>query len=276
MIAGIDLSNNNVIADFAAIRAAGYQFCIHKASEGVGFRDRFLGPRWREMKANGVARGAYHFARPSAYAPAAEADYFLEIVAPLLEPGDSVWLDMEDERYHGDASPWSLAWLSRVEQALGFPPGLYTYPAYVVERRLNDPALARFPLWWASYADPMRPTPKPWTSTSVWQFTSDGLVPGTVGRIDLNWFLGDTIEGFRALGKPSGAPKTDDDLMEAYYLANAARLGPKKYAAMLNLHYFQGKALVCANGVVTPAGETIAGCIVDDWETLNASLIEKL
>jgi hypothetical protein len=153
---------------------------------------------------------------------------------------------------------------------------IYTYPAYVVERQLNDPALARFPLWWASYADPMRPTPKPWTETAVWQFTSDGLVPGTTGRIDLNWFLGDSIDGFRALGKPSGAPKTDDELMEAYYLANAARLGPKQYAAMLDLHYYAGKALVCQNGVITPAGETIAGNIVDDWATLNADQIVKL
>lgn len=69
---------------------------------------------------------------------------------------------------------------------------------------------------------------------------------------------------------------TDDQKMEAYYRANATRLGPKKYAAQLSLHYYVGPALVCAFGVVTPEGETIAGHIVDDWETMHAAQITKL
>ena len=68
---------------------------------------------------------------------------------------------------------------------------------------------------------------------------------------------------------------TDDQRMEAYYLANAARLGPKKYAAQLALHYYTGAALVCQNGVVTPDGEAIAGNIVDDWEGVQAANITK-
>lgn len=276
MIAGIDLSNNNPVADFAAIRAAGYEFCIHKASEGEGFRDHYLEPRWHEMKAAGVARGAYHFARPSQTSARDEADYFLGIVTPLLEPGDSVWLDQEDERFHGNASPWSLEWLDRVEQALGFTPGIYTYPSYIPERQLNDPRLGRFPLWWASYANPMRPTPRPWGKTAVWQYTSDGVVPGTTGRIDLNHFLGDSVAGFLALGKPGGIPASDDEKMETYYRNNAARLGEKKYAAQLALHYYTGKGLVCQYGVVTPDGEIIVGNVVDDWETYNAAHITPL
>lgn len=229
MIAGIDLSNNNPVADFAAIRAAGYEFCIHKASEGVGFKDRYLESRWREMKAANVARGCYHFARPSQTSARAEADYFLGIVTPLLEPGDSVWLDMEDERLPvgANASPWSLEWLGRVQQALGFAPGLYTYPAYVTERRLTDPALARYPLWWASYSQPMRPTPTPWASTAVWQYTSDGTVPGTTGRIDLNWYLGDSVAGFLALGKPGAGGDAADLAFDAYARAHP-EIGPMK------------------------------------------------
>lgn len=69
---------------------------------------------------------------------------------------------------------------------------------------------------------------------------------------------------------------TDDQKMEAYYRAHQERLGPQKYAAQLSLHYYTGKALVCAYGVVTPDGETITGFMVDDWETMNAALITKL
>jgi len=42
------------------------------------------------------------------------------------------------------------------------------------------------------------------------------------------------------------------------------------------LHYYTGKALVCAFGVVTPDGEAIAGHIIDDWETMHAAQITKL
>jgi N-acetyl-anhydromuramyl-L-alanine amidase AmpD len=69
---------------------------------------------------------------------------------------------------------------------------------------------------------------------------------------------------------------TDDQKMEAYYQAHAARLGPKKYAAQLSLHYYVGPALVCAYGVVTPDGEAITGYLVDDWETYQAAGITKL
>jgi hypothetical protein len=69
---------------------------------------------------------------------------------------------------------------------------------------------------------------------------------------------------------------SEDARMEEYYQEHAAELGEKKYAALLSLHYYQGKALVCEFGVVTPAGEVIAGSIIDDWETYNAALIAPL
>jgi lysozyme len=260
MIAGIDLSNNNPVADFAAIRSAGYEFCIHKASEGVGFRDRFLAPRWREMKANNVSRGCYHFARPSQTTAAAEADYFLAIVQPLLEPGDSVWLDQEDERFHGNASPWSLEWLERVEDELGFRPGIYTYPAYITERSLNDPRLAKYPLWWASYAEPMRPTPRPWTSTAVWQYTSDGLVPGTTGRIDLNWLLADDIQAFLDLGMP-GLEAAEADLQWRGTVRGRGHWGgdPLPVERRGDRLYRSGD------------GMDLTGMSLDDWETTTAA-----
>jgi hypothetical protein len=66
---------------------------------------------------------------------------------------------------------------------------------------------------------------------------------------------------------------SDDARMEAYYQANKARLGQKKYAAMLDRAYggqqVATKVLVCERGVVTPDGETLEAFIVDDWATVN-------
>ena len=202
MIEGIDISNHQTSADFGKIKASGRQFCIHKCSEANDFVDRFLRPRWDQMAAAGLKRGAYHFARPSACSSASEAAFFVSLMKDLLSNGDVVVLDMEDEKFPAgrSVSPWTLDWCARVTQALGVKPMIYTYPYYVSERLLTHPDLAQYPLWWASYQPTMRPVPAPWNEAAIWQYTSDGRVPGLGGDIDLNRLLSDDIDDFTRLG----------------------------------------------------------------------------
>jgi GH25 family lysozyme M1 (1,4-beta-N-acetylmuramidase) len=282
MIPGIDISNHQTTADFAQIKRAGYLFCIHKATEGVGFLDKYLSQRWQQMKAAGVARGCYHFARPSQSTADAEAAYFLQMLERtiMLEPGDSVWLDMEDENFHGNASPWTLRWCALVEEALGFRPGVYTYPYYQIERHLDHPDLAKHPLWWASYEEPMRPCPAPWTGVEVWQYTSDGTVPGTTGRIDLNRYLGENIQGFLALGKPgavAGPPyATANEAYDAWCREEKQTLAWSGQIVGRS-HWFgrdpQEVARTSEEYVIAYNGEMavdVTGYVVDDWQTLTA------
>jgi hypothetical protein len=42
------------------------------------------------------------------------------------------------------------------------------------------------PLWIAAYQDHEPTLPKPWTRYAVWQYTSNGTVPGIHGNVDLN------------------------------------------------------------------------------------------
>lgn len=207
---GVDLSNNNGHVNFDALAASGVQFVICKASEGTYFRDGWFGQYWSECKRLSIARGAYHFARPSESGATAEADYFLDAIRLLygdLETGDVLALDLEDPYAQGDLSGWCLQWLQRVEQSVGFRPMVYVSPSYTQAHYLaRQPSLAQYGLWLASWGVPTPPpAPSPWSLVAIHQIGVGpaGSVPGVAGQCDLDRFNGSSIEQFKLYGKPS-------------------------------------------------------------------------
>lgn len=205
---GVDVSNHQGRVDWdRAVNEGGVEFALVKATEGVDFDDAWFARNWAELGRLGLPRGAYHYALPSANSSEDEAAHFLAIVGDTLQPGDLVALDMEDPAFPvgRNVAGWTLAWLRQVEAALGFAPLLYTYPSYVTERQLTDPALPRYPLWWASYDTPPRAAPPPWAKAAIVQYTAFQTVPGLGREIDCNRFDGDAA-ALRALGKPGSAP----------------------------------------------------------------------
>lgn len=63
-ILGIDISAwQGQDIDFAAVRAAGYRFCIIKATEGTGYTNPHLERHWRGVVDAGMFPGAYFFDR---------------------------------------------------------------------------------------------------------------------------------------------------------------------------------------------------------------------
>src|SRR5262245_51635829 len=216
MIHGIDVSNWQPDVNWVMVQSSNYEFAIVKATESVDFVDNQFDYNWRELKRLGMPRGAYHYARPSRNNPVNEAMFFLSIVGTdTLEPGDMLVLDMEDPNTMRPMSSWSLTWLETIEREVGFPPLFYTYPSYLKERQLTDPELGSYPLWLAAYQSNMPTVPKPWKRISIWQYTSQGSVPGAGSAIDCNWYNGDSIYGLKALGKP-GAPTEPQTANEAF------------------------------------------------------------
>ena len=214
-IPGIDVANWQAVIDWPAVAASGIQFGIAKATEGTGFIDAYFGLNWASMKALGIARAAYHFARPERNAPADEAAFFLKTVGPLA-PGDVLALDLETGT--GDLSAWTLAWLQTVEQAVGFKPLLYSSPAFLAEHNVATSAIAAYGLWLASWQNTPPAAPAPGEFWAVWQQGS-GAVPGIGGAVDLDQFAG-TAAQFRAYGLPAPAPGPD---YEALYRAEQAK-----------------------------------------------------
>lgn len=206
---GIDVSIHQGHIDWPAVAAAGYRFALCKASEGVGWTDQLFWRNWADIRRAGLFRGAYHFARPGlGNLPSAEADWFVQQVHETgdLLPGDVLALDLEDNgvAVQEDLAGWALAWLEAVERTTGRRPLLYSYPAYLEQHGLMAaPALARFPLWLASWRRTPPLAPPPWRSIAIWQYTSRGEVPGITGFVDLNVCLDPSI--WQAVGgSPAG------------------------------------------------------------------------
>jgi GH25 family lysozyme M1 (1,4-beta-N-acetylmuramidase) len=203
---GIDVSNWQGTVNWDAVYEAGYRFAMVKATQGVSFRDRFFQANWQNAKRARHVRLAYHFARPSENSPSNEANFFVEVVQPVLEPGDCVVLDMEDEQTQADVSQWTMRWLAQVTEDLGFLPLIYTGPWYLDSRLAQRPAaMGTYGLMLAAYQAAPPPPPYPWSSLALWQYSSTGSVPGVSGNCDLDEFFG-TVEQLQAYGLPGVPP----------------------------------------------------------------------
>ena len=262
-IRGIDVASWQGQPDWRQVAASGISFAITKATEGVGYLNPTFARNWLEIHAAGIVRGAYHFAELGANTPEAEADYFLANVRRVggLAEGDLLALDLEDKegslKRANDVGGWALSWLRYVERQTGVAPLLYTAPNVITEHSLfGYPALAGYPLWLASYRDGVPPVPAPWTEISIWQHSDAGSVPGIVGDVDLNRFMG-TADELASLGKPAAEPVArwvrPGDVGDGL-LAWAAELGTEPAAPSTFLPLGRSPAiieeLVCMDGSV--------------------------
>lgn len=198
---GIDVSNHQGSIDWTSVRAAETEFAFIKSSEGVNFVDPYFPYNWSASKRVGIARGAYHFARPDLNGPVDEAQFFVRVVRDHdLEVGDMLVLDLE--RGSGNLSDWAYQFVSTVRDLVGFFPLVYTSPSFIVEHRLHlEPRLMECGLWLASWGSEFPEPVVPWDLVAFWQYTDSGSVPGIDGDVDCNRFNG-PVEAIRAYGKP--------------------------------------------------------------------------
>jgi GH25 family lysozyme M1 (1,4-beta-N-acetylmuramidase) len=202
-IEGIDVSKWQGVIDWAQVAAAGKKFAIAKATEGVGYEDPTWDRNKLQARANGLVVGAYHFARPSNN-PVVEADWFVNTAG--YERGMIVpTLDLEATGGLGPTAltAWTRAWLSRVNERLGVKPMIYASPSfwrtYMGDTRWfadNGYAVVWVAHW--GVASPSVPGDN-WggRSWTFWQYTSDGLVPGIDGRVDLNRYRYQSLDYVR-------------------------------------------------------------------------------
>lgn len=203
---GIDVSNWQGRIDWPSVAGFGIAFAAAKATEGVGFVDPTFAANWAGMKANQIARIAYHFARPDNDGPEDEAEFFCNHVdAAGLEPGDILALDLEDGT--GDLADWTARFVARVKERLGFYPIVYSSPAFIDEHGLRQRVdLGRVGLWLASWGVPTPPqAPPPWDLVAFHQTSDAGQIPGVSGAVDLDVFNG-PVEAIPLYGKPAPAP----------------------------------------------------------------------
>lgn len=164
-----------------------------RSSYGAGYKDQ----HFDAYRAGALAAGIdvilfYHYAYPSLNAAMNEANYQKSVVGDIRTQ-DILILDFE-ENVPQATSTWAYQWLS--QQTINYGgklPGIYASSSYI-QQRLNDPRLAKFPLWlanWQFSPDARPPVPAPWTSYEFVQYTDKATnIPGISGTVDANVYLG--------------------------------------------------------------------------------------
>lgn len=214
---GADLSHHQDDAgpiDWPALRAATWWIAT-KATQSTQYVDPTFNAHWAQMAAQGFThRGLYHWLSHTTD-PAAQAAHFLTCVG-TLHVGEFCMLDAEEA---GITAAQVLAWLRAVEAVTHRPCAVYT-GAYVAGGTIWQTAEIRNsvygprPMHLAAYTTEAKAKALPGVAAnpwSAWQWSSNGPVPGVVGRCDMNRV--DIVAHFDlAAGISNPQPEVDDVL----------------------------------------------------------------
>lgn len=196
---GIDVSTWNGDIEWKQVAEDGVKFAYVKLTEGR----TYVSTRKREIdkaRCEGLAVGAYHFARPDTDAglrdAVAEAKHFIDVYDWHTNDLRPV-LDMEKGMKTDDSYNirWALRFCDEVENAIGKRPLIYTARFYTQAymEQAEDSLLyeiGKEDLWWAEYSEQQHKPLRPWSEWKVWQFTNRGEISGIKGSVDLNWCAG--------------------------------------------------------------------------------------
>jgi lysozyme len=191
----VDLSHHNENVDFAAAKKDGILGVVHKATQGLTFKDCSYAERKPLAVQSGLFWGAYHFGIDGD--GTAQAKYFLDFVKP--DSNVLLVLDFEKNTQGGTMT---------LKQAEDFAiyvngqtnrwPGLYTGYSFIkdsVPGADKSDVLAKCLLWLAKYSNSII-VPKPWTNWTLWQYTDGNIGPAPhavkgIGNCDRDKFNGD-------------------------------------------------------------------------------------
>ncbi|QQE77678.1 GH25 family lysozyme [Alicyclobacillus sp. SO9] len=204
---GMDVSHWQGSIDWGQVKKSGIVFAFIKATESTNYTDVDITVNFEQSKAEGVLRGAYHFARPSASDAKAQVSHFVSVLLKQTDSGDlPPVLDLED---NGGLSPedlgaWVDAWVEELEAQIHRTPLIYVSP-YFANTYLPD-KLVSTPLWIANWEVSSPADVKQWSDWTFWQYSNKGSVAGIKGPVDLDVYKG-TVSALREVWGPGNSAK---------------------------------------------------------------------
>lgn len=189
--------NNEALPDFAALKAAGIEAIIHKATQGSDYVDPLCASRLQAANDAGLLIACYHFGDGSPVA----AQFHNYLKTAQLIPGlDFGILDFERNPSGATMQSFQAAQFLASLVELKIAPVLYgsDLPR---EAKFKSMAIVQNAWLWLAEYGPVESIPAPWTAATTlgWQFSDTGAEPGIKGDVDLNYFPGDLISQW---GKP--------------------------------------------------------------------------
>lgn len=191
---GIDVASHQTADVTCAVQ--NYDFAIVKATEGTTYRNPKMAAQLTCARNRGKKIGLYHYA--SGLDATREADYFVASIGGWR--GQSLLaLDFEMGSnavyYSPNAGSWIRTFVNRVHGSTGVWPVIYVPESGVW--KIPSDVRATCGIWPAAYAN-MYPTgfqSDPWHGgkfgEAMRQYSSEGVLAGYAGRLDLDIFYGD-------------------------------------------------------------------------------------
>jgi GH25 family lysozyme M1 (1,4-beta-N-acetylmuramidase) len=195
---GIDVSHWDGMIDWSRVGESGVKFAYLKASEGTTIVDSNFTNYVIGARANSIAVGAYHYAKPTApYNPSEavnQAVFFVKIMKSALTNNGDIMpvLDLEE---NGGLSPSELAqWVriftNTVELLTNRQVMLYVSEDFLQNNGDLNNMISDLPLWvsyWDQYYGGQSPPDTAgWNEWTAWQYASQGTVAGITGSADLD------------------------------------------------------------------------------------------
>jgi len=207
VLGGIDVSDYNRIYDWQAMYDHGVRWCYVKASEGTTHQQKKVYDHVNRARDVGMDVGLYHFSRPDTYARKGLQDARDEVDNLLTSAQDIPYTlpfanDMEkaDKTRDEYNVRWTMEFGRELKAETGHMPLIYT-AHWFVSGWYNDDELADIVkshrLWLADYDGYPDDEIKPWKEWTLTQWSGHGYIPGSGGRIDLNWAAGGMLDQIR-------------------------------------------------------------------------------
>ena len=186
---GVDVSNWQPNINYQALKNAGVEIAIIKATEANYYKDPYMEKHYNGCKSVGIKVGFYHFFRCNVDAKA-QAQYFVNYIQGKSYDVKLV-LDIESTEGQSKSTITNMArtFLEEVQRLTGTQPMIYTYTSFA--NSYLDSSLACYPVWIAQYS-PLNPNPCSLCDSNGWdgfQFASDGLIANSgYTNLDINEF----------------------------------------------------------------------------------------
>ena len=201
---GVDVSyynNSNGAIDWAKVKKAGIDFAIVRIgyrgiSQGTVDGDSYAKTNIQEAAAAGLDVGVYFYTQAITEEEAIEeADFVLKKIAEYGAENITLPLVIDTELYEPKQTARGnlltreqrtkciVAFCERVKAA-GYTPMVYSSLRWSIMSYDRD-AVADYPFWFAYYGE--RSSYR--FDYAIWQYTSEGSVPGITGDVDLDMML---------------------------------------------------------------------------------------
>jgi lysozyme len=206
MLNGIDIASYQSGINLSVVPS---DFAIVKATGGTDYVNPDFRRQADQALANGKKLAFYHYAQEDYCRGSSieEAEFFLRIVNDYK--GKAI-LCLDWENYALTLPvQWAFEFLRKVETEWNCTPIFYSGASYI--NNTDCSILTKYPLWKASYLsryayEGFQEDPADvwedgdWTSKKIYQYTSEGRLPGWGSNLDLNKFYGSANDWDRYCG----------------------------------------------------------------------------